>query len=511
MQRVSSATPGVAAGGSVPGASAPAEPQQPSTTPTKKASNLIAIKPTTPAAVPPSPHFNVSSSSRRDASPYFDVPPPPNVSLPPPPSDVPDLGVPPPPPTGVPLGVPPPPLSQMPPPPSTLPPPPLASPGTLPPPPAALPTPPGGLPPPPGSLPPIPPISLPSLPGDLPPPPSSLPTPPGSLPPSSLPTPPGSLPPPPAFGILPPPAFGALPPPPLVIPAVPASPTSAPPSPGLLPPPPPPGAESAGSKGLIEDDEVALFVFKDFAAKHFRPNPKKKKEVEYTYSKSLLKTSLLQLDAEQTKVAVEIASKIYTYASNKKQLASADAFAPTQFVLQKGLAVEDLRDEIYVQLLKQTTENPTRDLLVKYWEIIVFCSATFLPTPKLIKYVASHLQVQQQTEGSSGTIASLAQLAVKNLTRLRDNGPRKLVPSVHELEALRDCRPIVIKIHLADGAIKSFIIDSASTVLEVSDSLSGKLLMRPNSQQNGFTVMEVFNNIGLYYRIMHVARVLTIV
>lgn len=64
-----------------------------------------------------------------------------------------------------------------------------------------------------------------------------------------------------------------------------------------------------------------------------------------------------------------------------------------------------------------------------------------------------------------------------------------------ELEALKDCRPIVIKIHLADGTIKSFIIDSASTVLEVSDSLSDKLLMRPSSQQNGFTIMEVFNNI----------------
>jgi hypothetical protein len=53
-----------------------------------------------------------------------------------------------------------------------------------------------------------------------------------------------------------------------------------------------------------------------------------------------------------------------------------------------------------------------------------------------------------------------------------------------------------VKIHLADGTIKSFIIDSSSTVLEVSNNLSDKLLMRPDSQQNGFTVMEVFNNIG---------------
>ena len=89
------------------------------------------------------------------------------------------------------------------------------------------------------------------------------------------------------------------------------------------------------------------------------------------------------------------------------------------------------------------------------------------------------------------------QLAIKNLLRLRLSGQRKFVPSIVELEALRDCRPIVVKINLADGTIKSFIIDSASTVLEVSNGLSDKLLMRPDSQQNGFTVMEVFNNIGL--------------
>jgi hypothetical protein len=78
---------------------------------------------------------------------------------------------------------------------------------------------------------------------------------------------------------------------------------------------------------------------------------------------------------------------------------------------------------------------------------------------------------------------------------MRTNGPRKLVPSVQELEALRDCRPIVIKIHLADGTIKSFVIDSSMTVIEVANNLSRKLFMRPNAEVNGFTIIEVFNNI----------------
>lgn len=105
-------------------------------------------------------------------------------------------------------------------------------------------------------------------------------------------------------------------------------------------------------------------------------------------------------------------SEIYAYVSNKKALSSAEAFVAPQFVLQKGLAVEELRDEIYSQLIKQTTENPNRDTLVKYWELLVFCSATFLPTQKLIKYAGAHVQVQQQSEANTGSIAMLAQVCI---------------------------------------------------------------------------------------------------
>lgn len=101
--------------------------------------------------------------------------------------------------------------------------------------------------------------------------------------------------------------------------------------------------------------------------------------------------------------------EIYTYVSAKKQLPKEEQFAGPQFVLQKGLAVEELRDEIYSQLLRQTFDNPNRDNAVKYWELIVFCSATFLPTTKFIKYVGAHLQAQVLTEGT-GSIASLAQV-----------------------------------------------------------------------------------------------------
>ncbi len=50
------------------------------------------------------------------------------------------------------------------------------------------------------------------------------------------------------------------------------------------------------------------------------------------------------------------------YSGDKKS--SADALSNVRFILQKGLAGEDIRDEIYCQICKQTIDNPSRLVLL---------------------------------------------------------------------------------------------------------------------------------------------------
>lgn len=71
------------------------------------------------------------------------------------------------------------------------------------------------------------------------------------------------------------------------------------------------------------------------------------------------------------------------------------------FLVQKSffssviyIFVRRLRDELYVQLCRQTTENPLRDSLLRGWELLAVCLAFVPPSPAfqpaLTNYVNRH-------------------------------------------------------------------------------------------------------------------------
>ncbi len=120
-------------------------------------------------------------------------------------------------------------------------------------------------------------------------------------------------------------------------------------------------------------------------------------------------------------------------------------FTYAHFVVAKGLAHEDLRDEIFAQLCKQTTANPSRYAVsrcnvhsesnLRGWELIAFCSATFTPSPNFIKHVGAYFY-QENASNSDSTIRDCAAFCMKCLRRTKMNGGRKFVPSLVEMTGL---------------------------------------------------------------------------
>ena len=64
-------------------------------------------------------------------------------------------------------------------------------------------------------------------------------------------------------------------------------------------------------------------------------------------------------------------------------------------IMTKGWIYSQLRDELYLQLVKQTTENPNQQSLLNGWELIAICLTFFPPSQKffpfLTEYIYSHL------------------------------------------------------------------------------------------------------------------------
>lgn len=65
-----------------------------------------------------------------------------------------------------------------------------------------------------------------------------------------------------------------------------------------------------------------------------------------------------------------------------------------QGVLQTCLDLRPLRDEVYCQLVKQTsyTPAPYTAAHLRYWQLLTCMSCTFLPGPSVLKYLRFHLK-----------------------------------------------------------------------------------------------------------------------
>lgn len=78
-----------------------------------------------------------------------------------------------------------------------------------------------------------------------------------------------------------------------------------------------------------------------------------------------------------------------------QQLESAREPVPIiQGVLQTCLDLRSLRDEVYCQLVKQTsyTPAPYTAAHLRYWQLLTCMSCTFLPGPTVLKYLRFHLK-----------------------------------------------------------------------------------------------------------------------
>ncbi|KAG0055632.1 hypothetical protein BGZ83_007932 [Gryganskiella cystojenkinii] len=91
-------------------------------------------------------------------------------------------------------------------------------------------------------------------------------------------------------------------------------------------------------------------------------------------------------------------------------------------LIKKGLDHGELRDEIYVQLCKQLTENPSREGSIKGWHLFTILLITFSPSKNLHDYLASFLN--QHATSSLHPIPVMAQHCHDLLRRISKRGSR---------------------------------------------------------------------------------------
>ncbi|CAK8698384.1 unnamed protein product [Clavelina lepadiformis] len=153
-----------------------------------------------------------------------------------------------------------------------------------------------------------------------------------------------------------------------------------------------------------------------------------------------------------------------------------------QFLVNIGIESVHLRDEIYCQLVKQLTCNPSLRSNALGWILLALIMGCFSPSNKILDLISRFLD-DQRTPYSS--------YCKGKLTRVLENGERKNAPCSLELQAAKSRQEIRLPVICMDHSVRTIWTDSSTTAEEMCRKLASKNRL---GDSFGFSLYLALNN-----------------
>ncbi|GBG27452.1 Unconventional myosin-VIIa [Hondaea fermentalgiana] len=153
-------------------------------------------------------------------------------------------------------------------------------------------------------------------------------------------------------------------------------------------------------------------------------------------------------------------------------------------------APEELLDEVYCQLYKQTNANPDATSCLRGWELMAMCAGLFPPSSKLEKYLLSYIRQTTESQPYPG-VGKLAEYALLRIVKSLDLGARSEAPTKIEIAAVREISPVKIRVTLLDGRILDMEAESWTSVADMNQAVGNQLKIEDATP---FSLFEINSN-----------------
>jgi hypothetical protein len=142
---------------------------------------------------------------------------------------------------------------------------------------------------------------------------------------------------------------------------------------------------------------------------------------------------------------------------------------------------DELKEEAYIQCLKQLKENPDPEKLDMAWSALSILASSYLPslnTQRLYYSILNFLFVYAKLHDSNPKIGQRCEYAYSrlyNTSLIR----RTEIPSRMEMLYIEKMKPITMPIYLFSGDYLYISFESYTTIKQVKDEFMGKLGLNP--------------------------------
>ncbi|XP_027498060.1 pleckstrin homology domain-containing family H member 1 [Corapipo altera] len=223
------------------------------------------------------------------------------------------------------------------------------------------------------------------------------------------------------------------------------------------------------------------------------PNSPLWKHPMLCYSKDGLHTSLTTLPSEALQTeALKLFKSCQLFINVPVEASSVDYHVSlAQTALQVCLTHTELQNEIYCQLVKQTScRQPQNHSVIQCWQLLALCAPLFLPQHHFLWYIKQHLQRHADPRSEIGKYAIYCQ---RSVDRTVQAGEREAKPSRMEIVSIllrnpyHHSLPFSIPVHFMNGTYQVIGFDGSSTVDEFIQRLNQETGMRKPSHM-GFSL-----------------------
>ena len=195
----------------------------------------------------------------------------------------------------------------------------------------------------------------------------------------------------------------------------------------------------------------------------------KSEMLKFYKGSSIPNSHIHMFDPENVNLALNIFKDLVKYA--KGELKGDSEIATIQQIIQLGIDREELRDEIYVQVVRQLNDNPHQEQIERLWLLLCLVVVAFPTGKAFYKYFVSFLQ---SSLGGPGRSLQYIQWCMDNSHRAQA-APRKLPPSSVEIAAMKRLGTIVCRFFFLDGRTKAIDVHPCDTAQDSVSKLADKI------------------------------------